>query len=77
LQGEAVTLHAFSAAFHVVRQLFRGRPASQLEQSRIGSPPGLFIPLHQPEEFLVIVWLDNAGAQVDALVADEHLRPGN
>ena len=77
LQGEAVTLHSFPAAFHVVSQIFRGRPASQLEPSRIGLPLGLFSLLHQPEEFLVIVWLDNAVAQVDALVADEHLWPGN
>jgi hypothetical protein len=29
LQGSAITLHAFPAAFYIVRQLFRGHPARQ------------------------------------------------
>ncbi len=72
LQGGAVTLHAFPAAFYIVRQLFRGHPARQFEQGRIGPPSALFIRLHQSEEFLIIVWLDNVGTNVDALVADQR-----
>jgi hypothetical protein len=71
LQGAPISLHAFPAAFYVVRQLFRGPPASELKQGRKALPHTLFIPLHQLEEFRIIVWLYNVGAKVDALVADQ------
>ena len=77
LQCDATTLHAFPAAFHIVREFFCGHPACQVKQRRICQPPTLLSPLHQPEEFPIIVWLHNVGTNVDTLVADERGRPSN
>src|SRR5262245_13822962 len=78
LQVDAITLHAFPTAFYIVRQLFCGHPARQLEQGRVCLPSALFIPPQKPEEFLIMVRLDNVRANVDALVPNERRRrPSN
>ena len=62
MQCEAIALHALPAAFHIIRQLFCGCFASQIEHDRFGSPFAPIGSLDQPEELLVIVRLDNLGA---------------